>query len=234
MSNEAYNAIGLHKLFWVCHNCKKHLRDSVTLRKVEARLEQVERNIIESITGDSSKSAVEKQLEEKIDNMQTKVVEKLSEQKEAILRSSDTIKKAMKENKEDREMNLILHNIPESESTEAEIRKEADLSQFQEMSRALTGESTQVEVEKIFRLGKKVQTSKPRLLLVRLKNTTQVESLYKKRFKLKEVGFSNRYITRDMTPEERTRQKELREELKAKGRDTHRIFQNKVIPREQK
>ena len=171
---------------------EKNLNDSVTLSKVVARVEQAERNIIDSITGDSSKSAVEKQLEEKIDNMQTKVVEKLSEQKEVILRSSDTIKKAMKENKEDREMNLILHNIPESESTEPEIRKEADISQFQEMSRALTGESTQVEVEKIFRLGKKEQTSKPRLLLVRLKNATQVENLYKKRFKLKEVGFSNR------------------------------------------
>ena len=234
LSIEAYNAIGLHKLFWVCESCRKAFNDTITLSKVVARVERAEKNIIDSITGDSCKRTAEKQLEEKIDSMETKVVEKLSEQKDAILRSSDTIRKAMIESKEDREMNLILHNFPESDSTEPEVRKESDLAQFHEMSRALSGEDTQLEVEKIFRLGKKEATAKPRLLLVRLKSATQVENLYKKRFKLKEVGFANRYITHDLAPEERTRQRELREELKAKGRDTHKIFQNKVVPRDQK
>ena len=69
-------------------------------------------------------------------------------------------------------------------------------------------------------------------MLVKLKKQPDVDNLYRKRFKLTEVGFKNRCITRDLSPEERIRQKEPREELKSKGKDTHRIFHNRVIPRE--
>ena len=233
ISNEAFKAISLHSLFWVCHICKKKFTDNLSLGKVVERVEQAEKKIIEKITGERDNSVVGKELEEKINNMEMKVEEKLSEQKQVIIQSSDTIKKAMKDSKEEREMNLIIHNIPESDALEPEVRKESDMFQFQEMSRALCGEDTQVEVEKIFRLGKKEGATKPRLLLVRLKNPTQLDTLYRRRFKLSEVGHKNRYITRDLTPEERNRQRELRGELRAKGKETHRIFRNKVVPREQ-
>lgn len=233
LSMDAFKAIGLHNLFWVCQTCQRNFKDARNLDRVVARVEQAEKNIIETITRDSNKTVAERDLEGKIASMETKVVEKLSEQKQAIIQSSDTIKKAMKENKEDREMNIIIHNVPESDAPEAEVRKESDLFQFQEMARALCGEDVHIEVEKAFRLGKKEGSVKPRLLLVRLKKMAQLESLYRKRFKLTDVGFKNRYITRDLTPEERTKQKELREELKAKGKDTHKIFRNKVVPRGQ-
>ena len=234
LSMEAFKAIGLHDLFWVCHTCQKSFKYARNLDRVVARVEQAEKNIIETINRDSSKAVTGRDLGEKLASMETKVVEKLSEHKQVILQSSDTIKKAMKENKEDREMNIIIHNVPESDAPEAEVRKESDTFQFQEMARALCGEDTHMEVEKVFRLGKKKEGSvKPRLLLVRLKKSAQLESLYRKRFKLTDVGFKNRYITRDLTPEERNRQKELREELKEKGKDTHKIFRNKVVPRGQ-
>ena len=232
LSAEAFKAIGRHDLFWVCQACRKGFKETVNLGKVLARVEQAEKNIVDSINKESRKSVSEKGLEEKINMIETKVVEKLSEQKKEIIQSSDRIQKIVQEKKEEREMNLIIHNIPESDSAEPDVRKDFDLAQFQAMSQALVGEDTRVEVEKIFRLGKKDSSAKPRLMLVKLKKQSDANNLYRKRFKLTEVGFKNRYITRDLSPEERIRQKELREELKSKGRDTHRIFRNRVIPRE--
>ena len=92
----------------------------------------------------------------------------------------------------------------------------------------------------MFRLGKKQQASedpqaaepKPRLILVKLKNKDHVEMLMKRRLNLKERGYPNVYITKDLPPEEREVQKKLRKELAEKGKETHRIFQGKVIRRE--
>ena len=49
---------------------------------------------------------------------------------------------------------------------------------------------------------------------------------------MKDVGFQNVYLTRDMTPEEREQQKKLREELQKIGKDTHKNFQGKIVPRQ--
>ena len=91
-------------------------------------------------------------------------------------------------------MNHILQNPPESDSAEHDVCKDFALAQFQAMSQALVGENTQVEVEKVFRLGKKDSLAKPRLMLVRLKKQSDVDNLYRKRFKSTEVGFKNWYI----------------------------------------
>ena len=102
---------------------------------------------------------------------------------------------------------------------------------------ALYGDTKGFEVEQIFRLGKKSDSSnigsepKSRLTLVKLKSKESVDLMIKRRTKLKDVGFPNIYITRDLTPEERIKQKCLREELRQKGRDTHVIFWGQVIPK---
>ena len=68
-------------------------------------------------------------------------------------------------------------------------------------------------------------------MLVGLKKKEDVDMLIKERWNLSKVGFSNIYITRDLTPEQREEQKKLREELASKGKDTHRIFRGRVVPR---
>ena len=73
---------------------------------------------------------------------------------------------------------------------------------------------------------------RPRLLLVKLETAEDAESLLMKRFGLRDAGYPNVYITRDLSKEEREKQWKLREELKKKGRDTHKIFRGRVIPRE--
>ena len=101
---------------------------------------------------------------------------------------------------------------------------------------ALFGESEEIKVNKIFRLGKKSTQNgdgetKPRLMLVSLKNKDDVDALMSRRWELKKVGFSNIYLTRDISPEEREVQKKLREEWTKKGRENFRIFRGKVIPK---
>ena len=131
LSSEAFKAIDLHDLFWVCQTCQKNLKETVSLGKIVAGVEQAEKNIIKSIVRDKSRKIAEQGLEEKLDKMEITLVEELSEQKQVILQSSDKIKKVVQENKEERDMNLIIHNLPESRSPNAEVRKEA---QFQAMS----------------------------------------------------------------------------------------------------
>ena len=68
-------------------------------------------------------------------------------------------------------------------------------------------------------------------MLVKLTKKEEVQKLMKKRWNLKEVGFPNVYMTEDLPREEREKQKKLREELTAKGKENYRIFQGKVIHR---
>ena len=146
-----------------------------------------------------------------------------------------------KEDKESRELNVIIHNIPESQSNEPADRKKYDSASFRNIVQALFGDDATMEIEKVYRLGRKKDTNegegpehKPRLMLVSLKKKEDVEALMRKRWDLSKVGFNNIYLTRDLTPEEREAQRKLRDELKEKGRETHRIFRGKVIPRVQK
>ena len=138
-----------------------------------------------------------------------------------------------------RENNIILHNIKESTADDPKVRVDHDRAEFAKVVSALSGDHDKVEVEKIFRLGKRPEGTtaenvrpKPRLMLIRVKNKEHVDALIKQRTQLKEKGFPNVYLTRDLTPEEREVQKKLRAELEEKGKDSHVIFRGKVIPRQ--
>ena len=74
--------------------------------------------------------------------------------------------------------------------------------------------------------------SRPRLLLVRFQKKEHAELVLSNRFGLREAGFKNMYINKDLTKEQRENERKLREELKEKGRDTHMIFRGRVVPRE--
>ena len=73
--------------------------------------------------------------------------------------------------------------------------------------------------------------SRPRLLLVKFEKKEDADMLFKNRFGLKDKGYPNTYINRDMSLEERLRQKKLGEELIQKGKDMHKISRGKVIPK---
>ena len=109
---------------------------------------------------------------------------------------------------------------------------------FQGVLSGLLGNNAKVETSQIFRLGKKqgpqeqdsTMEQKPRLMMLKLKDKENVNELIKRRTQLKEVGFPNVYLTRDLSPEERAIEKKLRDELKLKGKVTHKIFRGKIVP----
>ena len=166
---------------------------------------------------------------------------------EVLKKVTEKIKTLTKEDQEKREENLVLHNIPESKSASADVRQRYDEDSFSNIVHALLGEGNDIEVSKTYRLGKRQESknrpgddigdrgiSKPRLLLVKLKRKEDAEHLLRLRWYLKDVGFPNIYMTRDLPPEEREVQRKLREELKMKGKDTHRIFRGQVVPKDQR
>ena len=93
-----------------------------------------------------------------------------------------------------------------------------------------------MEIASIYRLGKKKEVekgeSKPRLMLVSLRTSAEVEALMSRRWNLTKVGYSNIYLTRDLPADEREVQRKLRQELAEKGKESHRIFRGKVVPRQ--
>lgn len=146
--------------------------------------------------------------------------------------------------KEDRAVNVLVHNVTESEEENEDDQKSEDIDKFKEIARALGVE--QVEVQKIARLRRKTVTGekeagkeenekqKPRIMLLKLTSSDHVSMLYNRRFNLKSKGFSNIYITRDLPPQEREVQRRLREELREKGKTTHIIYRGKVVERRTK
>ena len=69
------------------------------------------------------------------------------------------------------------------------------------------------------------------VLLVRLEKKEHADLLLKMRFNLREAGFVNIYINKDLPREEREKERLPRQELKEKGKDTHVIFRGRVVPR---
>ena len=259
------DAAGAHKeydLIWLCTGCKPKFLEAVDVgKKMSARIDQVEKNILTAIKDNNLNKEIGQVFESKIQQMEKTVVEqikeqhaktdeKLKEQKEVVQsvpRFSEELKKSAHELKEimkkkdDKEMrgkNVLLHNIPECQAKHPEERKEYDLASFRNVATALLGEAEadNIEVVNIIRLGKKqegVGVPKPRLMLIKLKNMENVNKLMKKRTQLREVGFSNIYITRDLSVEGREEQRKLREELNRRGKDKYQIFRGKIVPRQQ-
>ena len=115
-------------------------------------------------------------------------------------------------------------------------RLEHDLGIIKEIAKAICGQDSDFKVEKAVRLqGTGVSSvngsTRPRLLLVRFEKKEHAELVLKNRFGLKDAGYPNKYINRDLTKEQREHEWKLRQELKEKGRDTHMIFRGKVVAR---
>ena len=224
-------------------------------KEIERKLAKMEDKLLSQIKGQQTHvdvslheqtRAVQAQIKEqqvRVDaslHEQAKVVQTLPKCTEDLRSSAKDLKKMVEDraDKEAREVNVLIHNISESKSENPEERKGHDLEVFRKVVASLIGEQEHIQVDKIFRLGKRETATqdtsrvKPRLMMVKLKEKEHVNMLVKRRTQLKDVGFPNVYLTRDLPPEEREAQKKLRQELRDKGKVTHRIFRGRVVPRE--
>ena len=229
---------------------------------IKLRITEAESKIISVLKETAPEAGLTKQLEDKIAKIekslkefkeqQTRVETSINEHKESvqnmpkvsekIKQSADQLQKIVQtRDKENRDQNIILHNIPEFSSQNMEECKQYDVDSFYNIAYALMGsKADRVEVETTIRLGKQKEPSpgdqnkpapKARLMLIKLKCKEDVNVLLRCRTKLKDLGFPNVYLTKDLSPEERENQKRLRMELDRVGRDRYRIFRGEIVPR---
>ena len=145
-------------------------------KQIETKLERVEENILGALDAVTRKSDQSKQIEDKIASMEEAVMGKMSEQQlevEKSLKEHNEIAKSMpkiqteltkstqelkkfiekKQDMETREVNIIIHNVPESQSSEPAERKKYDTDSFQNIVQALLGQDTSMDTQKVYRLG---------------------------------------------------------------------------------
>lgn len=130
---------------------------------------------------------------------------------------SNAVKSVINEEKERdrRKLNLIMHNIPESEAEAPVTRKQEDTKQVTDVfSKQLKVEAN---ISSIVRLGKKGSGPKPRLLRVTVNSESEKAAILRniKRLRLSDTPANYRkiFITPDLTPREREANKELRAQL---------------------
>ena len=213
----------------------KHIEETVN-KKIDSHMKAVEETLKsqEQIMESSAKVQAE---EKRSYADMAKEIKDIPKYTEKLRESADNLFTNFMEHKQDkerRENNLILHNVTESLEEDPKLRKSHDSAQFGEVISALLGDIDRptIEIEKIYRLGKKKdKDEKPRLLLVRLKSKEHVNMLLKKRKMLRQnaPGLGPVFLTADLTPDERKREHELKQELEEKGKETHRVFRGKVV-----
>jgi len=125
---------------------------------------------------------------------------------------SNAVKSVINEEKErnKRKLNLIIHNIAESDADTSEIRKQEDLKQVNDIfSKQL---DIQTNISNIIRLGKK-GGPKPRLLKVTVDSESVKAAILQNTKKLRHpdtpVNFRKVFVTPDLTPRESEANREL-------------------------
>ena len=117
--------------------------------------------------------------------------------------------------RERRKKNVVIFNLNESDKAEAMERYKEDeenCNKIFQMDLAIG----RIKVENLIRLGKRVE-NRTRPLLVKLENEEDKKEILKRTNRLRHsTSFGRVYIGRDMTQEERIKDKKLRDELREK------------------
>ena len=110
-------------------------------------------------------------------------------------------------------MNIVLHNLEESNATDGTARKQDDIKKCLSVFQTYLGQS--VSITNAFRLGQRAE--KPRLLKVSLSSVKEKTYILKNKTKLRStsnpLNIRNLFITPDLTPSEQKKYKALRQQL---------------------
>ena len=110
-------------------------------------------------------------------------------------------------------MNVILHNLEESNSTDGTARKQDDIKECLSVFQTYPGQS--VSITNAFRLGQRAE--KPRLLKVSLSSVKEKAYILKNKTKLRSTSnpqnICNLFIFPDFTPSKHKKYKALRQQL---------------------
>ena len=234
--------------------CDALKRDNIMLREsMEARMEKVEKVMRAHATliGNQEtmlQNSLKKMQDDKSSYAETvkgscvameKVVKKIEsipvqEKKQGGLQTEKAIAGVFDDflDKERRKLNVVMHNIPESQGESYAERMEQDKAKFKNVIR--DGMRLNVNVTKAFRVGKPTQ-EKPRLLVVGLENAEVKIEILKMAPQLRSTEeWSDVYITPDLTWKEREEGRKLREELRRRtkaGEDNLIIRRGRIVQR---
>ena len=235
------------KLPWVCNRCIKEKKE--------------ENNLYELITGMVKQNEEEKKemicmLKElsrkmtKIENDQTIKMQQLSEQMAKIedkLEEKVNEKLKLAENemmlkinlemdekleRMKRKNNLVIYGMKESINENSEERLKLDLQKVEKLLNEIEVTAPKMNLA---RLGKRLDTEKPRPIKIELENEGEKFKILKKAGKIKEIDveeFKKIIISSDMTIKQRELDKILREELKErrqKGERNIKIKNGRII-----
>lgn len=154
----------------------------------------------------------------------------ISEESVARLASSLVVEQREKEK---RQLNIILHNLPESTAPEGVKRKEDDIKRCVSIFQEYLGPS--VSITKAIRIGRK--SEKTRLLKLTLSSMQDKSLILKNKLKLRSSGnpeyIRKLFVTPDLTPGEQKRHKELRLQLADMNKEgnTFMIKNGRIVQR---
>ena len=234
---EAFNAIHTYQLLWICGSCRKRLTCILDMgKRVEARIDKAEKHIIKVVAEAKQETTevMDKKVQGQLKRMEEQAVKQLDLTSETLKRTVQNQEKLV-----ERSNNLIIHGLKESDESDGERQREDDTQKIMEIARAVCGDDANLKVSRVIRLRRKQEveqkdgTEKPRLMLIKFATKEDATKLFQKKLGLRDAGFPNVYINRDLSMEEREKQHKLRVELRAKGRETHRIFRGRVVPRDE-
>ena len=148
---------------------------------------------------------------------------------------SNALSSALTEEKErsKRQLNLIIHNLDEAASDDAQTRKDQDTQKVSEIFKHL---GTKASVNNAVRLGKKGE--KNRLLKVTVSSGKEKAAILRSCTHLRKEStptqFSNVFITPDLTPQQQLQNKILRNKLAEMNQDgkLYRIKNGQIVRRE--
>ena len=213
LTNQQYDSLktGGDFIVWRCKRCREE-GAKLERPRLEAKIDKMSK-IMETLVQRLEKVEEHNRdlMEEMEKRLETKVEEKVSEYMEE------------QKEKEKRKLNIIVSNIKESKKETAENRMEEDKNEFlSHVRQELEIEGS--EIEEIIRLGKQQETGRPRLMRVKLKSGETKGKIMKQAITLnkKKKPEERIYINNDMTPKERVKNKELREEKKRREQDGER------------
>ena len=214
-------------------NLKKELGDKMkklfedTMTKCEEKIE----NSISKIKDTRSERPLDNDtLINELESVKNKIISKGIEEVKKQKGKDDSQLQDMQQKieeieKEKRLKNLIFFNLKESNQAEPVSRYKEDETNCKEIIVKELGldHMEGIGMENLIRLGKKNDRNRP--LLVKLRSEEEVRMILRVASKLRHSEkFERVYISRDLTLEERTKEKGLREELREKRKGDNGTF----------
>eukprot|EP00745_Piridium_sociabile_P001016 TRINITY_DN10638_c0_g1_i2.p1 TRINITY_DN10638_c0_g1~~TRINITY_DN10638_c0_g1_i2.p1 ORF type:complete len:318 (+),score=67.76 TRINITY_DN10638_c0_g1_i2:392-1345(+) len=187
---------------WICNGCRKGEQEK--RGEVDAKLDRLIK-LFESVDtrlgrleSGCTGVALDRKIEEAVDKKVTEVWEEKVE-------------------KEKRELYLIFTNVPESSEAEKDDKMKDEVKKVQNLIEKVCPEQKKAQVKEPVRLGKANAGNRPRLLKVKVESVEAKREILRNAYSLNK-GVTDQakriYINPDLTPTERQKNKELREELK--------------------